>query len=273
MDKFADKLADAERIIDEALRESKNPVCCFSAGKDSTVMLHILKFRLGVDLPVLFHREPWMHEKYLFGLALLAEWVCTAHDYNPSAVDMWAGENWMAWTNHYQIGTHGGVMVSMALPKNILAPEPGKPYLCGKVDIFQRPLGTFNYPWDLAFIGHKNTDEDQIAGKVPLKVDILRNGYGPKVAFPLRQWSDENVWAYLDANKIPVQENRYDRITRTELKSKRMSGDYFHACVACLDRRNPATVHCPKLNEVIPNISAQVTYRDCKLDYFTPDPV
>lgn len=263
------RIEEAKGIIAKALTISKRPVIMFSGGKDSLVMAHIMRFEMGLVIEAIFHREPFMSEKYAHGENVLREWGVPFHDFPPVAVSLWEGNGFFAYTNHYQIGVDAtGAPTTLDLPKNVLEPEPGKPWLCGVDSILKRPTAYFNYPWDMAFIGHKSVDEDQIAGKVPLKVDIVQNLRGPSAAFPLRHWSHDDVWDYIQANKLPVQLDRYDPIAREEREDKRPNGDYFHACVACIDRRNDTAVFCPKLNMQISNMSPQVRYSDLKLDYF-----
>lgn len=270
--KIKTHIEDAITIVNQALLICENPVFMFSGGKDSTALLHFMVFKLGIKLPVLFHREPFMVEKYQFGLKVLADWGLTAHDYPPVKSTMWLGDNGvLAWTNHYQIGRlpNGGI-ASLDLPKNILEPEADLPFVCARDEILNRPTAFFNYPWDLIFLGHKSSDEDQIAGKVPLAGDIITSPGNPSLAFPFRNWTDEQVWDYIQEQKVPTQLSRYNPFTRKEVEDKRLNSDYFHVCARCVDKRQPDSVFCPKTKDVIPNISHQVEYRNTKLAYCSP---
>lgn len=269
MDKLREKIEDAARIINDALSERSNFVAMASGGKDSTVMLHLMKFVLGLNPPVLFHREPYNQEKYLFAMALFAKWGCSVHDYAPLFSSLIEGEETMGAGRSYQIGvTEDRKPVCFELMSILHAPKEGQPYLCGKVDILSRPTGTFNYPWNVAFVGHRSADQNPLNGKMPLKVEILKNPVGPWAAFPLKNWTDKEIWDYLDSNEIPVQNDRYDRIARIERKDKSKSGDHFTACIRCVDRRLKGRVMCPKLGYEIDNISSQVIYTQKKLDYW-----
>ncbi len=259
-------------ITDQALSMCKSPVIYFSGGKDSIVMAHLLKFVFGLDLPVIFHREPWMTHKYAFGERVIRAWGLTCYDYAPIQVAMWHNpeKDWLAWTNFYQIGTKpDGQPQVLALPKNIIEFDEEGKFLCGLEDIVKRPTGTFNYPWDAAFIGHKSVDEDQIAGKVTLHESIVRSEHAPLGAFPLRHWTHDDVWDYIEENNLPVQTDRYDKQARTELADKTFNSDSFEVCARCIDRRNTSeTVICPKTQKPVPNVSKLVPYQDIKLDYY-----
>lgn len=259
----------AHRAIDRVLAVYHRPALACSFGKDSMVLLHLLRAR-GLQLPVIFHRDPWWPAKYAFADRIIQEWDLEVHDWAPLRVTLWEGKEIMAFTNHYQIGPNGA---ALQLPKNILPPEPGKKFLCGLRDVLQRPTGTFNYPWDCVLIGHKSSDQDQIAGKLPLKVDLKQNaGLAPDAAFPLRAWTDADIWAYSAANGVPQQPDRYDPATGRELADKRPNSDYAHVCIACCNRREPAvSVPCPKLGCDVSYVGNLVPYEAPKFDYYGED--
>ncbi len=272
MDALNEKIAAARAVIEKLLAEAERPAVMCSFGKDSMVMLHLM-LQMGVKLPVVFYQDPWFAQKYQFAKDVAEAWGLVVWDYQPSAVTMWEGKGIMAFTNHYQIGPRlpDGRIPDMAVPKNIEEPVEGRFYLCGLVDLFARPLGTFEFPWDMVLIGHKSADEDQIAGKVPLQCDRVRSeAGGPVAGFPLKDWTDEDVWAYTERFEVPVQLDRYVRGTDGmwgEHEDKWANSDYWHACIACIDRRNGPVVECPKLKRPVPNVSDRITYRDIVPDY------
>lgn len=256
-------------VIRLVMSTAKNPAFMCSFGKDSMVLLHIIR-KHGIKLPIIFHKDPWFPKKYSFADKLIAEYELEVYDYPPFAVTMWEGESIMAFTNHYQIGdiSRGSIL---QLPKNILPPEEGKKWLCGLKDILGRPTGSFNYPWDFVFIGHKDSDEDQIAGKVKLHCDIKNNaGVGPSAAFPLRHFTDKDIWDYTDLHNVPQQEDRYDLKTRKEVEDKEANSDYANVCIECIDSRKKGQfVKCPKMNGlVISNASDMVPYSKPNHDYY-----
>ncbi len=262
-----EKIQRAESVIRAVLERYKAPALWCSFGKDSMVLLHLLR-RLGVNLPLVFYTDPWFPKKYAFAHEIIAEWDLEVHDYAPFAVTLWEGVEIMAFTNHYQIGHN--TAAPLHLPKNILPPEPGKKWICGLNDLLRRPTGTFTYPFDVALVGHKSSDQDQIAGKIPLHCDIKQNaGHCTDAAFPLREWSDSDVWEYTERFQVPVQGDRYDVASRCELPDKHANSDYAHVCIACIDRREKATsVLCPKSGLEVSNVSSVVPYIVPQHDYY-----
>jgi len=263
----ATKIAAANAAIDRVLMQYNQPALMCSFGKDSMVLLHLLLQR-RIDLPVIFHRDPWWPAKYAFAEEMIRRFGLEVYDWAPSAVTLWEGKEIMAFTNHYQIGAKPGAILQ--LPKNILPPESGEKYLCALRDVLARPTGTFDYPWDCVLIGHKSSDADQIAGKVTLHCDIkLNNGVGPDAAFPLRTWTDTDVWNYIEEYEVPQQEDRYDVANRCERTDKRANSDYAHVCIACCDRSKPAaSVYCPKLKCEVSSALDRVPYAAPKFDYY-----
>jgi hypothetical protein len=161
----------------------------------------------------------------------------------------------------YSFGTQGG----MDLPLNTLPPHPRRPIVCGLNDWVLRPkAGAITFPWRTVFMGHKSSDVDPFEGPVPLKTYQTRIG-GVDVVFPLRDWTDADVWDYLDANHVPTDTRRYQE--RRELADKWLNSDYLNACTKCMDPEQPAEVLCPKTGRTVPNVSAQILRLENQTSY------
>jgi hypothetical protein len=264
--KNQEKLVDTVEMIRRVLAHYTKPALMCSFGKDSMVLLSILRWEMDVHLPVVFHRDPWWPKKYAFADKIIADWNLEVHDWPPSRMTMWEGKEIMAFTSHYQTGPQPTYCQAT---KNILIPENGKKWMCG-VDVLNRPVGAYQYPFNLVLIGHKSTDSDQIAGDIPLALDVRKTaGNGPDAAFPLRHWTDEDIWEYIEEYHVPMQFDRYDVKNRKEWPDKTTNSDYAHMCIACIDRRNKdVAVHCPKLDMQVENISRFVPYEEPQFNYY-----
>jgi len=155
----------------------------------------------------------------------------------------------------------GGTNVIISLGTE--RPVGDEKYLCG-VDFFQRPTGSFNWPWESVFIGTKGGDTDPIKGGVVLETDVRFADKSPVSLYPLRDWSDENVFEYLESEGVEPDPNRYEKIDgKWDYKSdKSMNADYIPTCLNCIDRHQGPYVHCPKLNARVNNIAKDSLYED-----------
>ena len=248
-------------FIEKIINEYKKPAIMCSFGKDSMVLLHLIRSK-GINLPVIFHREPFYSEKYEFANRIIKDWDLTVYDYSPIDTAVFKKNGFIEILNYYQTGAG-----SMILPTGITEPDYIKKYLCGLKDLLQKPLGSYIYPWDVVFVGHKSSDVDPLQGEVKLHLDLKINVSSVDLAFPLKDWTDNNIWDYIEKNDVPYQMNRY--VDRKEISDKTYNSDYFPACTRCLDKDSPAQVEFPKLNMTINNISSLVKQiEDIKFDYY-----
>jgi hypothetical protein len=80
-------------------------------------------------------------------------------------------------------------------------------------------------------------------------------------AFPLRHFTDEDIWHYHREFNVPINTKRYDEKSGfREFADLTFNNDHYHACTRCLDRDEAEQVFCPKAQAMIPNISATVRF-------------
>lgn len=233
------------------------------------VMLHLVMQLSKKPLPVICWREPWFPWKQTFANRIIREWNLDVYDYAPSRIELCESNGRIDVINYYQTGPLNNPHY-VALARGTERPEQGAPWLCGLETFLTRPVGTFDFKWDLMFHGHKSCDIDPCSGQVPLRTDIMmRPGAGSSV-FPLRSWSDEEVFAYIEKFDVPFDETRYKKDPSGNwfnISNKENNPDYYHTCFACCDRRNEAFVFCPKLKLEINNISGSVVYNNPSAAY------
>ena len=252
------------------LREFSNPVVLWSGGKDSTAMLHILMFKLGVRLPCVQWREPRFRHRYAHSDLLAREWDLTLYDYAPGRIaiqdgyDIETGAPRFDFLKYYQWGHHSALILSLGteVPKEHEIAS-GK-YLCGLADVLQRPTGSFNWPWDSCFHGQKSADVDLIKGAVPLMQDVRRTPDSPTQLYPMRHWTDDDIFEYLEAEGVPMDPTRYDRASGKwgHKHDKSHNADYYPICWNCVNRHLSSPVWCPKLQSQVNNISHLAPYED-----------
>jgi hypothetical protein len=239
----------------------------WSGGKDSTTLLHLLKFGCGIDLPVVQFREPNFRERYEYSDKLIKQWDLEVHEYPPlkvsltDGIDTETGEIRFDLLKYYQWGKKCVVM-SLGTER----PIGNEKYLCG-LDFLSRPTGNFNWPWTAVFIGTKNCDVDLIKGQIPPSVDIRYSDGSPVSLYLLRDWTDENVYQYLEENGVMADGDRYEKIENKwqNKKDKSKNADYIPTCLNCIDRHADKYVYCPKLKAQITNMSEKAPYEDIEI--------
>jgi hypothetical protein len=257
-------------FLDRMLETAKNPVILWSGGKDSMVVLHMLKFIMKRELPVVCWREPWMPQKLRFINRIIDEWNLEVHDYAPSAVSLCRGkEGRVDIMESYQVNS---VLAPepqhMLVARGTLAPEENLPFLCVLETFLARPTGAYNFPWDCMIMGHKSSDDDPTVGKVPLRVDRLQVENAGTVIFPIRGWTDAEVFQYHERHGVPHDETRYDVPNRrVRDRGDIANPDYFHTCTKCCDPTSASFVRCPKYGIDVNNVSHMVPWVDPNFSY------
>jgi 3'-phosphoadenosine 5'-phosphosulfate sulfotransferase (PAPS reductase)/FAD synthetase len=241
----------------------------WSGGKDSTALLHVLKFKAGIDVPVIQYREPKLRERYAYSDKLVKEWGLEMYDYPPTRVavadgpDVETGEMRFDMLKYYQWGSTAVVMSLGTERPTEQEIESGK-YLCGVTDFLHRPTGTFNFPWEAVFIGTKGHDTDLIKGEIPLAMDVRAIDGAPVNLYPLKDWSDGDVYGYLESESVEVDPTRYVKRDGEwgNNPNKSLNADFYPICFNCVDRHQGRHVHCPKLAATVSNVSHHAPYED-----------
>ena len=252
---YSEKLWWANGVVKSALTNSKNPVVMCSFGKDSIVVLHLVRqFR---KLKVIFHRESVQHHKYEYANRLMREWDLHVIDYPPSGTALSEGNDHLDVVNFYQVGSK-----TIYLPTELHQQDNGRDTVCALSDIYGKMTGTVNYPFDLIFHGHKASDSDPILGKVPIFADVALNAEAPHLAYPIRHFTDEDVWRYIEENDIPTHHERYVKKDGVwgDSYDKTQHPHYVSCCYSCMSKNTGNNVHCPKWGLTVSNVSSQLRW-------------
>ena len=224
------------------------------------VLLHLVR-RVLKDLPVVFFREPFQPRRYAFANDIIEDWELNVHEWPPIATAVAFKNDTTSLVHRFQVAPNHTIdmPVDVIEPLPTAQPELAPAPVCA-LDILRRPKASFTAPWGVMFTGAKSSDVDPLAGAVPLSVSLWREADGPAFAFPLRTWTDADVWDYIEAEKVPYQMDRYQN--RTERADKAGNPDYLLGCQRCLCANGPATVWCPKLKAEINNVADKVPRLD-----------
>jgi len=253
-----DKIAHAKHLIFEWFRQGQSAMLC-SFGKDSMTLLHLCLQVLprnpanahSYPIPVIYHRHPYFPAKNDFADDIIRSWAIEAYSYPPGACGVKVKPDRIELVARYHFGSG-----AMDIPLNTEEPIPRRDYLCGLEWLLRPKITGMTFPWRTVYHGHKNSDVDPFEGPVPLKGDTTVAA-DVNVIFPLRHWTDDDVWQYIEDHQVNYDRRRYD--DRKELADTWLNPDYINACTKCIDpREKQKTVFCPKLQSLVRNMGPHV---------------
>jgi 3'-phosphoadenosine 5'-phosphosulfate sulfotransferase (PAPS reductase)/FAD synthetase len=129
-----------------------------------------------------------------------------------------------------------------------------------------RPKAKVISDFDVLLCGHKSSDEDPLTGQVPLEIHKKMLGPSTEMWFPLREWTDKDISAYIKDNNVLFDRNRYDDNVVSK-PDKHLNSDYVHACFNCVDKRLGKFVHCPKNGIQVENLHEHVLHEQPVAEY------
>jgi 3'-phosphoadenosine 5'-phosphosulfate sulfotransferase (PAPS reductase)/FAD synthetase len=212
------KVRYAHRVIERALDRCEKPSLAFSAGKDSTVLLHMLRQHVPEIITIYGNTTIEFPECVKFARWLRDEWALNYYEARPEVTFWWVVEQY-GWPLYGKTFGVGGVAhkSSRAQFFDDLAARgelTGQYAIQAKVPIssacctflkerpsqkLQKELGV-----DLVFLGIMAAESRQRL------FNYLRYGelYYPKSqkvwkAHPMAIWTDDDVWAYIHRFDVP----------------------------------------------------------------------
>lgn len=195
------KVNDACAVIEKTVDSFTNPVICISFGKDSVFMTHLIRNVLGHDeIPFVHVRVPHYPWKHEWGNHLISKWkmnVMHIPAYQSAMIDK-NGKAEIVWRVKMK---QGDIVVLIGK----LPIEGASSYLCGKDDLLNYPKGIVDWRWDVAFHGHKASDNDNVLGEIPIESDIyFPNQEDCAISYPIKNFTDEDILeASLEMN-VPI---------------------------------------------------------------------
>lgn len=257
------KIAATRRRIQSVLDKFRQPAVMWSGGKDSMVLLHML-LQLSPGIPCIFFREPQQGRRYGFINRVIENWNLTMHEWPPyaSALHHVAGGE-TSIVQQYQIAP--GKAINMP----VLFREPAawdRPFACA-LESLHTPHAMFIAPWDVLFNGIKATDAHDCHAPIAAPPELIEPPGAPAFAYPLRDWTDAEIWAYTEQFDVPHQADRYHKTADgwRERDDKTGNPDYLTGCIRCL-LPSHARVWCPRVKAEIPTREPETL----KLDNMLP---
>lgn len=222
-----EKLEKLKSELLEAYGKSKDPVICFSGGKDSAFLWFLSRY-LGYNVPVIMFGHFWTEHQKQYIKQVLEDYQIFIMTYRPHSL-MFSDGDLVA---YYNIGNN-------LMP--VIFEHFDNASACG-LDICRKSLPQEPIPfyiWDTTILGSKATDAHKSV-KQPVFTDFISV---TDVLTPLYDWTDEEVLEAIDDFGFPIDERVYVH--------KDLSADtgHFTACMRCVNA--PDKVLCPKTDTKI----------------------
>lgn len=250
-----EKVERSREIIKMVGREYTNPIINSGFGKDSICLVHLCKKDLGLDWPIMFYRDPYFPRKYRYANMIIDKWNLTCFNYPARSTSVFNRNGTFEVVRHYGLGGNGNLALCAMLytPHRFIEGE----YLCGLRDIYQQPRGDYEYRWDICLSGHRSVETKPHSGNQAsgIRWDLKHNVGSCDVAYPLRDWTDEETYQYMVDNGIPINTDVYEvkngaLVPKIDPATGEIDSTYNPdrrpACFECMKPENPIRVLCPK---------------------------
>lgn len=226
-------------IINEALEKAEKPVITWSAGKDSQVMLHLIR-QIRKDVPVL-HFIGFDHpQKHFFSDLIRESLELEIVPTLPASTDVVAKGDHVEIIEEYRLNEKVALYFPIEAEPDYI---PGPNSHCA-IEKLNQPIEGKPLDVDCVFIGHRGDDIDYVHGAIPLESHAIEAD-GVLFVYPLKDWTEANIWAASELLNIPQNVARYAR------KDMDANADYFPMCVECLKPTAPDYVVCPKTGDLV----------------------
>jgi hypothetical protein len=220
---------EAREKIREALTGAKRPCVMSSFGKDSVLLLSLIR-EITDEFDVFWFRPEGKND---FALSLILEWDLTVYSYLPSDRFFIPSGAGIALVSDYSINGHPFPVLTDIAPGEACSLKLSKertPY--------------FTFPWDAVFWGLKRCDTHPALEGIKLEGDF--DFAGARFVAPLWEMTDEEVWDAISTLGVPFDERRYEH--------GGTDPDVLSACTKCFTSQSK-TVFCPDIQRSIPTMS------------------
>jgi len=131
----------------------------------------------------------------------------------------------------------------------------GEDYLCAVKDLLTLPkIDKYSFPWDIIFLGTKSSDDIHITKQHEIQSAAVKFG-SKMLIYPLHNWTDNDVWDYVNRYDLKVQKDRYENDPSGHSGSAANdfnNPDAAPTCYACLDYKSEGQdVFCPRSGALI----------------------
>jgi hypothetical protein len=231
-----------------------NPVALSSFGKDSLVLLHLLRRVMDKYPDTIFLMDGLPIHKYLHAFTTAAAMGVKLFTYPPTGYDYIQRDDFFDVIHYYYVTESAFVTLYTGCRQY----RKNEKYLCAVSDLLNYPrIDRYEFKWDCIFQGQKQTDDLHIADEYKFNEPVAPFD-DRLMVYPIYNWTDDDVWGYIKRFSLMkyIQAERYADNPTGRAKTAANDADnpdVAPTCYACLDYRNEGqSVTCPKVKERIP---------------------
>lgn len=238
-----DKITKTVGIVQAAIEKYRSPALLVSFGKDSMVLLHLLR---SFKLPVICHIPPYHPERWMFAREMAAKMKLSVFSYPPEWVALKEHND-----KHYVASgyTAGKGEIRVIYQRIEHSPEG----ICGLHDVLRQPKGTMLNQWDLMICAQKDGDPGTGGEMMKMESTLHQTASGVDTLFPMRDWTEQDIYRYTLSNSIPIHRDRYtvdvDNGVFSERQNHSYNPDVATGCFACL-MPGDGCVECPRIGGI-----------------------
>lgn len=255
-------LEEAIQTVSAVVRSAESPAVFTSFGKDSMALLGVLREAgLLSAVHLVSFRHPAFPSRYAFSDRIIAQWsldpLIVFHRWNSiiagnGRVDL--------------LGTARARGSKIHIPvANMVWQNDSKLWSCALDNQLPHGVDLIKLDFDLILLGSKQADADPVVGKVEVQ-NVAEQFHGKtSLLFPLRDWTDGDVWDFIRAREIPFDTDRYVESTGGNIVDDSTypeHSEYLPVCTACVNPANHGEVWCPKFNKSIPCRADSLQHRN-----------
>ena len=237
-------LADTRAFIAQHLAEMHKPAVACSFGKDSMVMLALVREQKP-DVDVVYFNAFPSPTKHAFAMQVANDWKLNLHCPTPLGRDLIGKGDHVKILELHLLAPNRAMAFPMEAEPGY---EPDADCHCAIAKL-NEPVADCQLDFDGVFIGHRNDDVDPTQSAVPLASDaVIYPDF--RYLYPLKDWTEADIWHATNLLEIPQNWARY---SQNEMAA---NNDYYPLCTRCLSSDVPVT--CPKTQQDIPGVRAQL---------------